>query len=206
VKSSKAQIQATVHRLPHLRFEDQKLTSFSGLVVFQALFERLHLKERLRRCFSHLGISPIFGRHLVVVLVIIHWCWGFGASAKCTTTVTIRWFCGYSVCAGFPMFPRSRDHSPRWRPRLWVTSGSCPARWSSKGSSGRGLCESPWISTAPCSAPRPMPKGPRSGSTRRKKARAVTIPCSARWRKLASFSISSTDPVMSTTQTGPLSS
>jgi Transposase DDE domain group 1 len=77
VKSSKAQIQAKVHRLPHLRFEDQKLTSFSGLVVFQALFDRLELKERLRRCFSHLGVSPIFGRHLVVLLVIIHLVLGF---------------------------------------------------------------------------------------------------------------------------------
>jgi hypothetical protein len=77
VKSSKAQIHARVHRLPHLRFEDQKLTSFSGLVVFQALFERLHLKERLRRCFCHLGVSPIFGRHLVVLLVIIHLALGF---------------------------------------------------------------------------------------------------------------------------------
>jgi hypothetical protein len=77
VKSSKAQIQAKVHRLPHLRFEDEKLTSFSGLVVFQALFERLHLKERLRRCFCHLGVSPIFGRHLVVLLVIIHLVLGF---------------------------------------------------------------------------------------------------------------------------------
>lgn len=77
MKSSKAQIQAKVHRVPHLRFEDQKLTSFSGLVVFQALFERLQLKELLRRCFSHLGISPIFGRHLVVLLVIIHLLLGF---------------------------------------------------------------------------------------------------------------------------------
>jgi hypothetical protein len=77
VKSSKAQIQAKVHRVPRLRFEDQKLTSFSGLVVFQALFERLQLKERLRRCFTHLGISPIFGRHLVVLLVIIHLLLGF---------------------------------------------------------------------------------------------------------------------------------
>jgi hypothetical protein len=29
-----------------LRFEDQWLTSFSGLVIFQALFQRLRLKER----------------------------------------------------------------------------------------------------------------------------------------------------------------
>lgn len=77
MKSSKAQIQAKVHRVPHLRFEDQKLTSFSGLVVFQALFERLQLKERLRPCFSHLGVSPIFGRHVVVLLVIIHLVLGF---------------------------------------------------------------------------------------------------------------------------------
>jgi len=77
VKASKAQIQAKVHRVPRLRFEDQKLTSFSGLVVFQALFERLQLKERFRRCFSHLGVAPIFGRHLVVLLVIIHLVLGF---------------------------------------------------------------------------------------------------------------------------------
>ena len=37
VKSSKAQIQVKYHKIPTIRFEDQKLTSFSGLLIFQGL-------------------------------------------------------------------------------------------------------------------------------------------------------------------------
>ena len=77
MKSSKAQIQAKFHKIPVIRFEDQKLTSFSGLLIFQVLFRRLNLKQRLYRCFSNEKVSPIFGRHLVVLLLIIHMILGF---------------------------------------------------------------------------------------------------------------------------------
>jgi hypothetical protein len=77
VKSSKAQIQAKFHKIPVIRFEDQQLTSFSGLLLFQQLFKRIDLKARLKKCFSHLKTSPIFGRHLVVMLLIIHLLIGF---------------------------------------------------------------------------------------------------------------------------------
>jgi hypothetical protein len=77
VKSSKAEIQAKFHKIPLIRFEDQMLTSFSGLLIFQALFQRMHLKDRLRKCFTHLKISPIFGRHSVVLLMIVHLLLGF---------------------------------------------------------------------------------------------------------------------------------
>jgi len=77
VKSSKAQIQAKFHKFPVIRFEDQQLTSFSGLLIFQQLFKRMDLKQRLKRCFAHLKVSPIFGRHLVVLLLIIHLLLGF---------------------------------------------------------------------------------------------------------------------------------
>jgi hypothetical protein len=77
VKSRKSQIQAKVHKIPVIRFEDQKLTSFSGLLIFQALFARMKLKKRLKECFSHMKISPIFGRHLIVMLLIIHLLLGF---------------------------------------------------------------------------------------------------------------------------------
>jgi uncharacterized membrane protein len=63
VKSSKAQIHAKFHKIATIRFEDQKLTSFSGLLIFQMLFTRIKLKRRLKRCFTHLKICPIFGRH-----------------------------------------------------------------------------------------------------------------------------------------------
>jgi len=77
VKSSKAQITAKFHKIPMIRFEDQQLTSFSGLLIFQLLFKRIDLKQRLKKCFSHLKISPIFGRHLMVQLIIVHILIGF---------------------------------------------------------------------------------------------------------------------------------
>jgi hypothetical protein len=77
VKSSKVQTQAKYHKIPVVRFEDQRLTSFSGMLIFQALFARMNLKKRLKRCFRHLKVSPIFGRHLVVLLLIVHLLLGF---------------------------------------------------------------------------------------------------------------------------------
>ena len=77
MKSSKAQIEAKFHKIPVIRFEDQQLTSFSGLLIFQLLFKRLNFKARLKKCFDHLKVSPIFGRHLVVLLMVIHILCGF---------------------------------------------------------------------------------------------------------------------------------
>ena len=77
MKSSKAQITAKFHKIPVIRFQDQQLTSYSGLLIFQLLFKRLNLKQRLKKCFTHLDISPIFGRHLIVLLLIIHLLIGF---------------------------------------------------------------------------------------------------------------------------------
>src|SRR5690606_19466228 len=77
VKCSKADIHRKYHRLPELRFEDQKLTSYAGLVLFQALFSQLGLREQLNRCFRHLTISPIFGHGLMVMLLIVHLLLGY---------------------------------------------------------------------------------------------------------------------------------
>ena len=65
MKSSKAEIHAKYHKIPVIHFEDQRLTSFSGLLIFQLLFRRRQLKKRLKKCFDHLKLSPIFGRHLL---------------------------------------------------------------------------------------------------------------------------------------------
>jgi len=77
VKSSKAQITAKYHKIPMIRFEDQQLSSFSGLLIFQLLFKRMNLKNRLKDCFTRLTASPIFGRHLIVLLIIVHLLIGF---------------------------------------------------------------------------------------------------------------------------------
>ena len=72
----KEDILARFHKLPHLRFEDQQLTSFAGAIVFQLLFRRLDLKTRLKSCFPAKS-SAIFGPHLMVLLLIVHLLLGF---------------------------------------------------------------------------------------------------------------------------------
>ena len=72
MKPSRSAIHRQTYALPTLRFEDQQLTSFSGLVIFQRLFEYLRLKRRLRDCFRHLRVRPIFGQASIVMLLIIH--------------------------------------------------------------------------------------------------------------------------------------
>lgn len=77
MKYSRAEVHCKTHSLPELRFEDSKLTSFSGLILIQELFRRLGLKARLRRCFSHLTVSPIFGHASIVLCLVLHLLMGF---------------------------------------------------------------------------------------------------------------------------------
>lgn len=77
MKSSKAQIFSRVHKMPELRFEDQRLTSFAGMVIIQELFSRLNMKARLRGCFDHLPVSPIFSQHIIVLTLIVHLMLGY---------------------------------------------------------------------------------------------------------------------------------
>ncbi len=55
------------HATTHLQFEEQQLTSFSGLLIFQRLFQVIELKNRLRGFFSHLNRHPIYGFHNIVM-------------------------------------------------------------------------------------------------------------------------------------------
>ena len=77
MKRSKADVQSKARDSVDVRFEEQDLTSFSGLVIFQRLFARLKLKERLWRCFRHRDDNPIYGHHLIVLLLIVHLLLGF---------------------------------------------------------------------------------------------------------------------------------
>jgi hypothetical protein len=72
VKYSRSEIYSRVHKVPEIRFEDQRLTSFAGLVIFQSFFSRLEIKQRLRLCFNHLKVYPIFGHHIIVLCLVVH--------------------------------------------------------------------------------------------------------------------------------------
>jgi len=77
VKYSKSQIMSRAYKVPDLKFEDQSLTSFAGLIVFQPLMLGLEIKNRLFHCFRHLKTSRIFGHHLITLLLIVHLLLGY---------------------------------------------------------------------------------------------------------------------------------
>jgi len=72
VKLSRTQIHSRVYRIPEICFEDQRLTSFAGLVVFQAFFSQLRLKSRLKQCFEHIRTQSVVGFHMVSFILIVH--------------------------------------------------------------------------------------------------------------------------------------
>lgn len=78
MKSSKADVEARIHKIPRLRFTGQrKLTSYAGIVIFQALFARLGLLSKLRACVRHLVYRGTYGTGKILLLLIIHLLLGF---------------------------------------------------------------------------------------------------------------------------------
>jgi len=77
VKFKKQQVYRRTCSIPELRFEDQRLSSFCGIVLIQALFRKLNLAERLRRCFSHIPSAAVVGFHVVSLMLIVHLILGY---------------------------------------------------------------------------------------------------------------------------------
>lgn len=78
MKISKAAVHWKGRAMPEVQFEeDQQLTSFSGLLIFAQLFDRLGLKGRLSTCFDHLKINSIYGHATVVMVLIVHLLLGY---------------------------------------------------------------------------------------------------------------------------------
>ena len=77
MKFSKKHIWSRVFKIPEIKFEDQRLTSFAGLVLYQPILQQLRLKERLKKCFSHLKVSEIFGHPIILLLLVLHLIMGY---------------------------------------------------------------------------------------------------------------------------------
>jgi hypothetical protein len=77
MKFSRSQVRRKSFAVPLLRFEDQKLTSFAGLFLFQLLFTRLRLRERLDACFRHWRSSRSYSPASIVLGLILHLLLGF---------------------------------------------------------------------------------------------------------------------------------
>jgi hypothetical protein len=72
MKVSRSSVFRKVFAFPQLRFEDQALTSFSGLLVLHALLNRIQLKQRLHKCVAHLPGTATYRLHTVMLVLIIH--------------------------------------------------------------------------------------------------------------------------------------
>jgi hypothetical protein len=72
MKSSRAETHSRVHSIPDIRYEDQSLTSCSGLVLFQVLFQQLRIKDRLRRCLHRRRSQRVYGLGTVFMLLVVH--------------------------------------------------------------------------------------------------------------------------------------
>ena len=72
MKHSRANVCGKARLGLDIRFEAQNLTSYSGLIVFQHFFSLIGIKERLWSCFRHLKGNPIYGQHVVMMLLVVH--------------------------------------------------------------------------------------------------------------------------------------
>jgi hypothetical protein len=66
--------------IPQVRFdpkENDRLTSFGGLVIYQALFERLGLRQKLKACFSHFSTKRLYPPHVIVLGLVTQILIGF---------------------------------------------------------------------------------------------------------------------------------
>ena len=72
MKSSRSSVHCKAHTIPDLKFEEHTLTSFAGLVMFQAFFTCINLKAKLNQCFGHLKSGKIFGHTTIFLQLLIH--------------------------------------------------------------------------------------------------------------------------------------
>lgn len=77
MRLSRRQIYTKAFALPRIRFEEQQRTSFGGLLVFQQLFAKLQLKERLQQCSSHWAGNTLYHPAVIVLWLIVHLLLGF---------------------------------------------------------------------------------------------------------------------------------
>lgn len=72
MRVARADIESRATGIPSLKFEDQQMTSYGGLVVFAQLFQRLQLFDRLGRCCAHLDGERFYKYGVVLRCLVVH--------------------------------------------------------------------------------------------------------------------------------------
>jgi hypothetical protein len=91
MKVSRKSVKSKAHAIPEIQFQDQQLSSYSGLTLHQLLFSRLNIREKIAPCFSHLNGDALSYSYGIVTLVLI---------VPRLADVYPRWMLGqYIICA-----------------------------------------------------------------------------------------------------------
>jgi len=53
-------------------FEDQSLTSYAGLVIFEGLFKNIGFKQKLASCFKHIISASTYKPHVIMLILVSH--------------------------------------------------------------------------------------------------------------------------------------
>ena len=60
MKHSRKSIERKTWAIPDIKFEQQQLTSFAGLVVLQSFLAAIDFKAGLASCFRHVRVGKIY--------------------------------------------------------------------------------------------------------------------------------------------------
>lgn len=77
MKYSRKSVEHKAHAAPNIRFEQQRLTSFAGLVLLQPFLAAIGFKADLTRCFRHRRVGKVYGRAVVFLQLVVHLLLGY---------------------------------------------------------------------------------------------------------------------------------
>jgi len=77
MKHSRKNVERKARAVPNIKFEQQQLTSFAGLVLLQPFLAAIDFKARLARCFRQVRAGKVYGRATVFLQLIIHLLLGY---------------------------------------------------------------------------------------------------------------------------------
>ena len=77
MKHSRKSVARKAHAVPRIRFEQQRLTSFAGLVLVQSFLAAIDFKACVASCFRHVRTGKVYGRATVFLQLIVHLLLGY---------------------------------------------------------------------------------------------------------------------------------
>ena len=77
MKHSKKNVERKAYAVPSVKFEQQRLTSFAGLVLLQPFLATLDFKASLAHCFRHVRVGKVYGRATIFLQLVVHLLLGY---------------------------------------------------------------------------------------------------------------------------------